>query len=403
MNLSTSQTTAAQAPCQAPCQAPNLAHWETLAQVEVAPFASQIDQQARVPAQVISALRQAGAFASGFTGGFAAGATAAPAADPADALAAALDHGHMHQALGAASASVQGVLNVHHMGGSALAKWSSKAQKSHWMPKLLSGEICCAIAMTEPEVGSDISAVQTQARPVTGGYELTGQKAWITCGDFADLFVVIARTEAGPTAFLLPKQTPGLRIDPIDGMLGCRGYMMANLHLEAAFLPEDHLLGRPGFGASHVAVTGLEAGRLNLAWGCVGLAEAACQLALRRAKTRQQFGAAIGDFQLVQQLLARMATDIHAARLMCQSASSARALRQMDAAKQATMAKYFASQMVGRVTRDAQQIFGAEGIGGNSPMALYYRDSRIMEVIEGTTQVLESLIARLALSEVALS
>ncbi|MEP4038002.1 acyl-CoA dehydrogenase family protein [Pseudophaeobacter sp.] len=378
---------------------PSQTNWDTLAQDAVAPFAHQIDRDARVPSQVISALREAGAFASGFPGPTA----VSPSAELPPPLTAALNHGHMHQALGAASASVQGVLNVHHMGGSALAKWSSKAQKSHWIPRLRSGEICCAIAMTEPEVGSDISAVQTRATPVTGGYVLSGKKAWITCGDFADLFVLIASTEAGPTAFLLPKETKGLWIEPIEGMLGCRGYMMANLHLEAAFLPEDHLLGRPGFGASHVAVTGLEAGRLNLAWGCVGLAEAACKLALQRAKTRQQFGAAIGDFQLVQQLLARMTTDIHAARLLCQSASSARALRQMDAAKQATMAKYFASQMVGRVTHDAQQIFGAEGIGPNTPMALYYRDARIMEVIEGTTQVLESMIARLALSEVQVS
>lgn len=369
--------------------------WDGLAQEVIAPCASQIDRDARVPPQVLSALRSAGAFASGFPG--------SATTNQSEALSAALDHGQMHLALGAASASVQGVLNVHHMGGSALVKWSNKAQRTQWMPRLNSGEICCAIAMTEPEVGSDISAVQTQAIPVAGGYELSGQKAWITCGDFADLFVIIAKTESGPTAFLLPKQTKGLHIEPIEGMLGCRGYMMANLHLNAAFLPEEHLLGRPGFGASHVAVTGLEAGRLNLAWGCVGLADAAYKLALRRAKARQQFGNAIADFQLVQQLLAQMATEVHAARLMCQSASTARALRQMDAAKQATMAKYFASKMVGRVTRDAQQIFGAEGIGPNTPLALYYRDARIMEVIEGTTQVLESMIARLVLSEVPLS
>ncbi len=390
-------------------QAPN--HWRIQAQEMVAPFARQIDREARVPPQVVTALRQAGAFASGFAPGLASPVTGSQGAggDVAtdqvpdqvpDQVAAALDHGALHQALGAASASVQGVLNVHHMGGSALAKWGSKAQKAQWLPRLTSGDMHCAIAMTEPHVGSDISAVQTRARPVAKGYALTGRKAWITCGDFADLFVLIASLPQGPTAFLLPRDAPGLTIAPIDDMLGCRGYMMADLILDDVFLPEDHLLGRPGFGASHVAVTGLESGRLNLAWGCVGLAQAACQCAMRRAKTRQQFGGAIADFQLVQQMLARMTTDIHAAGLMCRSASVARAQRQMDAAKQATMAKYFASQMVGRVTRDAQQIFGAEGIGPNTPMAMYHRDSRIMEVIEGTTQVLESMIARLALAEV---
>ncbi len=368
--------------------------WAEFSQLHIAPYAAQIDREAWIPTDVLQALRAAGAFSSGFAEAYG----GKPAPDPERAI---LDHGQMHEALGYASASVQGLVNVHHMGGSALAKWSTKEQRAFWVPKLTSGDVICAIAMTEAHAGSDISAVETWARPTDDGYVVNGVKRWITCGQSADIFVTIVGSDQGPLALILPKDTPGLTRIPIDDMLGCRGYMMADLTLEEVHLPQSHVLGGPGFGASHIAPTGLDAGRYNLAWGCVGLAQAACDAAMGQAKSRTQFGRPIAEFQLVQQLITRMITDIHAARLMCQSAGAARARRARGSAKEATMAKYFASQMANRVARDAQQIFGAQGIGPETPMARYFRDARVMEVIEGTTQVLESLIARLSLAEVA--
>ncbi len=371
-------------------------HWSEIAQNAVAPFARQIDREASIPSHVIDALRTARAFASGFPEAL--GGTSGSHADP---VAATLAHGAMHEALGRASASVQGLVNVHHMGGSAVARWGNAAQKQRWVPQLTSGELLCGIAITEPDVGSDITAVKTFAKAVDGGFEVNGEKAWITCGASADLFVLVAASEGGPVALLLPKATPGLQIHPIDDMLGCRGYMMARLVLDDVFLADDQMLGRPGFGATYVAATGLESGRYNLAWGCVGLAEAALSAAMVHVKKREQFGQPIGDFQLVQRLIAVMMTDVHAARLMCQSAGVARGQKTMQATKEATMAKYFASQMVNRVTRDAQQLLGAQGIGSDTPMAMYFRDARVMEVIEGTTQILETMIARFGYAETA--
>lgn len=363
--------------------------WQDFAEAEVAPHAQAIDREARIPDAVIAALRKAGAFASGFPE-----ALGGPGGSDAEAVGAALDHGEMHEALGAASASVQGLVNVHHMAGSAIVRWGSPEQKRRWGAELTAGRTLGALAITEPDVGSEIAAVATRADRVDGGWRISGRKRWITCGQSANLFVLLAASEQGPSAFLLPRPTPGLTIVPIENMLGCRGYMLAELHLEDCRLGDDFLLGRPGFGASLVAATALDAGRFNLAWGCVGLGQACLDASLAYTKRRRQFDAPLSDFQLVQRMITRMMTDVHAARLMCRDAAVSRGRRDPDAVKLAAMAKYFASTMANRVASDALQLHGANGCGPEFPLERWFRDARIMEIIEGTSQILEGLIAR---------
>ena len=364
--------------------------WRSFAGLHVAPFADAIDRDEHIPAEVVASLRDVGAFASGFPEAL--GGTPGGDRDP---VGAALRHGAMHEALGTASASVQGLVNVHHMGGSAIARWGTAAQKSHWVPLLTSGAQIAALAITEPNVGSNAAAVETRATPDGEAWLITGTKCWITCGQSADVFVLVAGSDDGPTTFIVPRDAAGLTIEPIKGMLGCRGYMMAKLHLDQCRLPAENLLGRPGFGVSHVASTGLDSGRYNLAWGCVGLAGACLDAAFEYTKARRQFDAPLSSFQLVQQMVTRMMTDIHAARLMCREAGVMRGRRDPEAIKQGAMAKYFASTMVNRVASDALQLHGAQGCGPDLPLQRYFRDARIMEIIEGTTQILEGLIARL--------
>ncbi len=369
--------------------------WRSFADRQVAPQADEIDRQENIPQSVIDALTEAGCFASGFPEAL--GGTKGSAEDP---IASSVRHGLMHEALGRASASVQGLVNVHHMAGSAIARWGSREQKALWVPRLTSGELVAAIAITEPNVGSDIAAVETTAVPAGDKADemvINGTKTWITCGQSADLFVLLARSESGPVAFLLPKDTPGLTIEPITGILGCRGYMLATLHLQDCRLGAELRLGKAPFGLSHVISVGLDSGRYNLAWGCVGLAEACLEASLSYARERQQFDGPLADLQLVQQMLSRMMTDIHAARLMCWSAGCARGRRDPAAIQESTMAKYFASTMANRVAHDALQIHGANGCGAAFPLQRYVRDARIMEIIEGSTQVLEVAIARYGL------
>jgi glutaryl-CoA dehydrogenase (non-decarboxylating) len=368
----------------------------TFADRHVAPHAQRIDREERIPEGVVGSLREAGFFSSGFPerlGGM-------PGSD-ADPVAASIRHGLMHEALGAASASVQGLVNVHHMGGSAIARWGTRTQKETWIPRLASGETLAAIAITEPNIGSQASAVETFASRDGTDYLVSGHKSWITCGQSADLFVLVTGSDEGPLAFLLPRATPGLTIEPIKGLLGCRGYMLAKLHLDRCRLPAADMLGGPGFGVSHVAVAGLDAGRYNLAWGCVGLASACLEAALAYSRRRRQFDAPISDFQLVQRMITRMMVDVHGARLMCWHAGLLRAKRDPGAAKEIAMAKYFASTMVNRVASDALQIHGANGCGPDLPLERYYRDARIMEIIEGTSQILEGMIARYGYQESA--
>ena len=356
--------------------------YRAFAAQHVAPHAAEIDRQESIPESVIDALRAAGLFGLGF-----------PPPD-ADLVAANLRHGLLHEALGAASASVQGLVNVHHMGGSPIARWGTRAQKEQWLPRLASGEVLAAIAITEPNVGSDAAAVETRATRDGDSWRIRGMKRWITAGLRADVFVLLAATDGGPTTFIVPRETPGLSFVPIHGAVGCRGYMLAELHLDDCRVGDDQLLGKPGFGVSHVAATGLDAGRYNLAWGCVGLGRACLEASFDYARGRRQFGSALVEFQLVQRMLARMMTDVHAARLMCWRAGELRGRRDPAAIKESTMAKYFASTMVNRVAYDALQIHGANGVGNALPIERYWRDARIMEIIEGSTQVLETVIAR---------
>lgn len=371
---------------------PNLnqgAAYRDFAETEVKPLAARIDSEQSIPEALINKMQAAGLFASGFPE--ARGGQQGAATDPATAARA---HGMLHEALGGASASVQGLLNVHHMGGGAIMRWGSKTQKAEWGPRLRAGEVLAGMAITEPDIGSDPSSVKTRAEPDGDGWMVTGVKTWITCGQRADIFVVLAGSEAGPLAFILPRDTPGLEIEPIHDILGCRGYMLATLRLEECAIPAELVLARPGFGQSHVIAEGLDIGRQNLAWGCVGLAQACLDASLDRAASRQQFGNSIGEFGQIRRLIARMMTDVHAARLVCQSASEARARREPGAVEQGFMAKYLASTMVNRVANDALQIHGANGVGPGSPIAAAYRDARIMELIEGTTQIVENAITQ---------
>jgi glutaryl-CoA dehydrogenase (non-decarboxylating) len=360
----------------------------------VAPFAEQIDRQERIPEQVIRSLAGAGVFASGLPE-----ALGGPAGSEKEPVAAAIRHGLLHEALGAASASVQGLANVHHMAASAVARWGTRGQKQEWVPRLAAGEVLAAIAITEPNVGSDAAAVETGAERDGDDYLLNGTKCWITCGQIADVFVLLAGSVEGPVAFLLSRSTPGLSVEPIKGILGCRGYMLAKLHLKGCRLSAEHLLGRGGFGLTHVVATSLDSGRLNLAWGCVGLARACLDAAFDYSRRRRQFNSYLSEFQLVQRMVARMMTDVHAARLMCRRASQLRGRRDPAAIKEATMAKYFASTMVNRVANDALQIHGANGFGPDYPLERFMRDARVMEMIEGSTQILEIAIARYGYQE----
>ncbi|MGV9214449.1 acyl-CoA dehydrogenase family protein [Micromonospora sp. RB23] len=348
------------------------------------PYADGWDRAQELPRAVVHGLAEAGHLG---------------AVIPADHGGVGLDaisFGLLHEEVGRGCSSVRSLLTVHSMVSYALVRWGRPEQRARWLPELARGACLGAFAVTEPGAGSDLAGVSTRARPVAGGYALDGHKHWITFGQYADLFLVLARLADRPAAFLVERERAGLTVVPQTGALGTRASMLAELRLADCRIPAENLVGRSGFGLSAVAATALELGRYSVAWGCVGLAEACLRASLAYADTREQFGQPLRRHQLVQRMLADMVTGTSAARLLCQQAGWLRESGDPESVHATWLAKYFASTAAARAADDAVQIHGSRGIGDAYPVQRHLRDAKVMEIIEGSTQLQQITIAESA-------
>jgi len=296
--------------------------------------------------------------------------------------------------IGRASSSLLSLVTVHYMVCQAIYKWGTDTQKQFWLPKLAKGEKIAAFALTEPDIGSDAKNVGTSATYIDGSFELNGSKKWISCGQIADVFLIIAQSDGQPCAFIVEKNTPGFEILPINDMLGFRAAMLAEIHMKGCIVSEHNLIGKVGFGFSHVAGAALDSGRYTIAWGCIGLGQACKEASINYATQRKQFGTYLKDHQLIQQMIADMITNLEAAKLLCYKAGYLQSIRDPQMIMATSIAKYFAAKMVAKVSSDAVQIHGANGCSSNYPVQRYMRDAKIMEIIEGSNQMQQSLIAK---------
>ena len=277
-------------------------------------------------------------------------------------------------------------------------------QKRQWLPKLASGEITGCFALTEPEAGSDATALRTRAVPSLGpggraGWRIDGRKCYITNAPIADLFTVFARTDDAPrgasgiTALLMPRGTPGLSTGPAYRKLGQHGSPVGEVILEDVWVPDDAVLGgRPGEGFRS-AMRALNKQRINLAGLCVGPAIRLLDEAIAHARTRQQFGQPIGEFQLVQAMLADSATEIAAARALVLETARKRDAGE-DVTMDVSMCKLLASETCGRVADRAVQILGGAGYVEDHAIVRLYRDVRLFRLYEGTSQIHQINIAK---------
>jgi glutaryl-CoA dehydrogenase (non-decarboxylating) len=195
------------------------------------------------------------------------------------------------------------------------------------------------------------------------------------------------------TALFIKKHTPGFSIKPIAGMLGFRSAMLAELEFVNCCIPAENIIGKPGFGFSHIAGTALDLGRYGIAWGAVGLSRACLEASIKYAKTRHQFGSRLGDHQMIQSMLARMITETKAAGLLCLNAGYLKDCKSPEAIMETVIAKYYASKVAMKSEADAVQIHGANGCSSEYPVQRYFRDAKIMEIIEGSSQIQKILIA----------
>jgi alkylation response protein AidB-like acyl-CoA dehydrogenase len=281
----------------------------------------------------------------------------------------------------------------------AIDRWATEAQKRTWLTRLASDTVG-AYALSEPNSGSDAFALQTQAREDSNHYMLNGRKLWITNGKEAGLFILFASINRelghrGITAFLVDRNTPGFSVGKKEDKLGIRASSTCELILEDCRVPKANVLGEVGKGYK-VAIETLNEGRIGIGAQMLGVARGALEHALSYAKERQQFGKLIADFQGIQFQLARLATDVEAARLMTYNAA-----RLKDAGhayvKEAAMAKYFCSQVAERVASEAVEVYGGYGFTRDYPVEKYLRDSKIGKIYEGTSFMQLQTIAKLIL------
>lgn len=305
-----------------------------------------------------------------------------------------ISFGLLNEEFGRGCSSLRSLLTVHTMCGQAIARWGTEEQKAFWLPKLARGEKIGAFALSEPNIGSDAKNVQTTAREEAEHYVLNGKKKWITYGQIADVFLFFAQVDDKPTAFLLEKDAPGLTITPIKGIYGTRASMLAELHMEECRIPKSALLGRVGFGFPYVALGALDYGKYSVAWGAVGVGQACLEASLQYTSERKQFDQYLKDFQLIQEMLTEMVTNVKAARLLCLQAGYLRDKGDSRAMNETAIAKYFASRMANKVANDAVQIHGANGMSMDYPVQRYLRDTKVSEIIEGSSQMQQMVIAQ---------
>ncbi|MDP9303836.1 MAG: acyl-CoA dehydrogenase family protein [Actinomycetota bacterium] len=306
--------------------------------------------------------------------------------------------------LGRADSSVRGIVSVNlGLVGKTIARWGTDAQKRQWLPQLASGDALGCYALTEPGSGSDPASLLTRAERDGDDWLLSGSKLFITLGSWAGVALVFARSgeegARGLTCFLVPTDTSGYSASPIKGKLGLRAQDTAEVFLDRVRVPDSSRLGATGDGFK-VAMSALDNGRISLAAGCVGIAQGCLDACVKYAGERRQFGKAISSFQLVQELLADMAVELDAARLL-----TWRAALLADAGERHTLessvAKYYASEASVRAANAAVQVHGGYGYVDEYPVGKYLRDARVTTLYEGTSQIQKLIIGRALTGESA--
>jgi butyryl-CoA dehydrogenase len=301
--------------------------------------------------------------------------------------------------LGRVDSSVRGFLTVHtSLVSLCIRDWGTEEQKRHYLPRLATGEWIGCYALTEPNAGSDAASMETMAREEGDSYVLNGEKIWITNGTSAHVAIVFASRDRsarhkGICAFVVETDTPGFQRKPMAGKeLGHRASEHAHITFKECRVPKSALLGAAGDGFK-VAMSALDRGRLGVAAGAVGVAQACLDACVAFARERRQFGQRIADFQMIQATLADMATDVEAARLLVYRAAWVKD-QGLPATKATSIAKLFATEAAMKAASEAVLMHGNRGYSNEYPVERYYRDIKGLQIYEGTSHIQRVIIAR---------
>ncbi len=280
---------------------------------------------------------------------------------------------------------------------SSIERWGSEDQKREWLPRLCSGEALGCFALTEPGSGSDAAKLATRATPTESGWRINGQKQWISMGNYAKVALVFAQTDPslrhrGLAAFLVPTDSEGFSSTSVHGKLGLRASDTAELFLDGVDVPDSAQLGEVGEGFK-IAMSALDSGRFSVAAGCVGICQGCVDASVAYSTEREQFDRPLASFQLVQEMIADMVVETHAARALVWRAAW---LKDMDRPNttETSVAKLFATEASVRSANSAIQVHGGAGYVDEYPVERYLRDARVTTLYEGTSQIQKLIIGR---------
>ena len=357
------------------------------AEKTLAPLATQIDREEKIPAEILSKLGGLGFWS---------------VIIPEEYGGAGLDTMSLAlvlEQISYACASTSITLSVHNsLVCNALIKYGSPEQKKKYLPRLAKGELIGAFSLTEPDAGSDAASIKTHARFDGKNYILNGVKTFVTSGPTAGLILLFAQTDSkakhgqGISAFLVEPGFAGVKRGPREEKMGVRGAPMCEISMEDVIVPKENLLGDENKGFN-IAMDVLNCGRIGIAIQSVGIAQACLDASIKYARERKQFGKAINEFQAVKWKLAEMATEIEAARLLAYQAALMRD-NGVPYAKEASMAKLFSSTIANKSAKEALQIHGGMGYTKDFPIERYFRDARVTEIYEGTSEIQHLVISR---------
>ncbi len=360
------------------------------AQKEVAPIAREMDERESMPRELIDRMGTLGLLGSTLSAQF--------GGSEMSHLATAL----IHEELGRACSSVRGFVTVHSsLVMPCVNAWGSESQKLKYLPELASGQQIGCYCLTEPEAGSDAASIQTLATKVDGGYNLNGEKIWITNANVANIALVFARTaqleDAKPherlSAFIVRTDSSGFDRERMPGTpLGHRASDHAHIHFRDCFVPDDQLLGAPGQGF-RVAMSALDHGRLGVAAGALGVHQACLDASLEFCRSRHQFGKRIADFEMIQSTLAEMKITLEASRHLVYHAAWKKD-QALDSTLETSIAKLHATEAALKAASDAVLVHGGRGYSNEYPVERYYRDIKGLQIYEGTSHIQRIVIAR---------
>lgn len=348
---------------------------------EIKPLAQKIDEEERIPPELIKKIAEVGFFGTAFPEEYGGGGYGK------------VGYCIMMEEISRGCSSTATMIGAHQsIGTNAIYVGGTEELKKKYMPRLCSGEMIASFALTEPEAGSDTFNLQTEASKKGNKWILNGQKIWITNAGIANLISVFARTEKGITGFAVEADTPGIIIGPPEKKLGIKGSTTNSITFENVEVPEENIIGREGRGFI-IAMKTLDGGRLTIGACCLGASRELLELSTKYAKQRKQFGEPIAKFQAVQFMLAEMASKIYPMESIVYRCAYDYD-QNRDVAVDAAIVKLYASEAMTEIADKALQVHGGMGFSRELPMERYYRDARILRIFEGTTEIQKMIIGR---------